>query len=67
MLKLRLKSFKEIFFILIDLDALRKMIINPTDCATMVAIPIPDIPNAGIGPKANINNGLNNIFKKNLK
>ncbi len=27
---------------------------------------MPAIPNAGIGPKPKINNGLNNIFKKKL-
>ncbi len=67
MFKLILKSFEEISFILIDLDTLKKIIIKPTNCATMVAIPIPDIPNAGIGPKPNINKGFNNIFKRKLK
>ena len=44
-----------------------RTIINPIDCATTVAIPIPDIPKAGIGPNPKINNGFNNIFKKKLK
>ena len=58
----KLKSFGEISFILTDLDALIKTITSPINWATIVAIPIPDIPKAGTGPKPNINNGFNNIF-----
>ena len=62
--KFILKSFREIFSILWDLDAFIITIINPIDWATTVAIPIPDITKAGIGPNPKINNGLNNIIKK---